>query len=120
MDRMCLEISCLEIIYYGLSEETRAIITFPKYEAYRNPHWSEEDILHGIIIVDKKRQEASRWWEEQRNPTPTRSTQPYYSCKGSWEPDHRCRGRGQKHTVEAQYGIDDEMCEDGVIDDDLG
>jgi hypothetical protein len=81
MDRMCLEISCLEIIYHSLSEETRAIITFPQYAAYRNPHWREEDILHGIIIADKKRKEPARWWEEQRNPTPIRSTQPCHYCK---------------------------------------
>jgi hypothetical protein len=37
MDRMCLEISCLEIMYHGLSEETRAIITFPQYVALESP-----------------------------------------------------------------------------------
>jgi hypothetical protein len=120
MDKICLEISCLEIIYHGLSEKTKTIITFPQYIAFRKPSWSEEDILHGIILVDKKRKEAARWWEEQRNPTLIRSTQPCYSCKGPWEPDHRCRGRDQKHTIEAHYDSDDEMCEDGAIDDDLG
>jgi hypothetical protein len=93
MDRMCLEISCLEIIYHGLSEETRAIITVPQHAAYRNTHWSEEDILHGIITADKKRKEVARWWEEQREPTPIRNTQPCHYCKGSWEPDHRWRGK---------------------------
>jgi hypothetical protein len=76
MDRMCLEISCLEIIYHGLSEETKAIITFPQYLAYRNPHWSEDHILHGIIIADRKRNEVARWREEKRDPMPIRSTQP--------------------------------------------
>jgi hypothetical protein len=116
MDRMCHEISCLEIIYHGLSEETKAIITFPQYATYRNPHWSKEDILHGIIIADKKRKEAARWWEEQRNPTSSRSTQPCYSCKGPWEPDHRCRGMDPKHTIEAHYDREDEVCVDGAID----
>jgi hypothetical protein len=55
MDRICLEISCLEIMYHGLSEETKAIITFPQYVAYRNPHWRKEDILHGIIMAGRKR-----------------------------------------------------------------
>jgi hypothetical protein len=41
-----------------------AIITFPQYVAFRKPNWSEEDILHGIILADKKRKEATRWWEE--------------------------------------------------------
>jgi hypothetical protein len=51
---------------------------------------------------------------------PIRSTQPCYYCKGPWEPDHRCRGKDQKHTIEAHYDSDDEMCEDGAIDVDLG
>jgi hypothetical protein len=55
MDRICLEISCLEIMYHGLSKETNAIITFPQYVAFRKPSWSEEDILHGIILANKKR-----------------------------------------------------------------
>jgi hypothetical protein len=114
MDRMCLEISCLEIMYHGLSEETKAIITFPQYVAYRNHHWNEENILYGIIKADKKRKEAVRWWEEQRNPTPSRSAQPCHYCKGSWEPDHRCRD--QKHTIEAHYDREDEVCVDGAID----
>jgi hypothetical protein len=119
MDRMCLEISCLEIIYHGLSEETRAIITFPWHAASRNPHWSKEDILHGIIIADKKRKEETRWWEEHRDPMPIRSTQPCHYCKGSWELHHRCRSKDQKHTIKAQYDNDDEICEDGAIDVDF-
>jgi hypothetical protein len=93
MDRISFEISCLEITYDNLSKEIKAIITFPQYAAYRNPHWSKWDILEGIIIADKKRKEEARWWEEQRNPTPSRSTQPCHSCKGPWELDHRCRGK---------------------------
>jgi hypothetical protein len=120
MDRICLEISCLEIIYHSLSEETKAIITFPQYVAFRKPTWSEDDILYGIILADKKRKEAAIWWEEQTNPTPIRSTQPCDYCKGSWEPDDRCKGKDKKHTIEAHDDSDDEMCEDGAIDADLG
>jgi hypothetical protein len=119
MDEISFEITCLEIKYSSLSEETKALITFQQYAAYRNPHWSKEDILHGIIIADKKRKEAARWWEEQRNPTPIRSMQPCHYCKGPWEPDHRCRGKDQKHTIEVHYDSDDEVCEDGAIDVDL-
>jgi hypothetical protein len=64
----------LEIIYFGLSKETRAQITFPQYLASRNPSWSEEDVLHGIIIADKKRTTTARWLEEQSKPTPIRNT----------------------------------------------
>ena len=64
MDRICLEISCLEIMYFSLSDEHRALIIFLQYVAFRKPSWSEEDILHGIILADKKRKEATRWWEE--------------------------------------------------------
>jgi hypothetical protein len=120
MDKIAFEMTCLEIMYFGLSEEKRAPITFLQYIAFRKPSWSKEDILHGIIIADKKKKEADRWMEEQRNPMPSRSTQPCYSCKGSWEPDHKCRDQDQKHTIEARYDSDDEMSEDGVIDDDLG
>jgi hypothetical protein len=67
------------------------------------------------IIADKKKKEEARWWEEQRNPTPIRSTQPCHSCKGSWEPDHRCRGKDQELIIEACHDSDDEVCEDGVI-----
>jgi hypothetical protein len=63
---------------------------------------------------------TARWREAQRNPTPIRSTQLCYSCKVPWEPDHRCRGKDQKHTIEAHYDSDDEVCEDGAIDVDLG
>jgi hypothetical protein len=116
MDRISFEISCLEIMYDNLSKETKAIITFQQYAAYRNPHWSKWDILEGIIIADKKRKEAARWWEEQRNPMPSRSTQPCHSCKGPWEPDHRCRGKDQERIIEACHDSDDEVCEDGAID----
>jgi hypothetical protein len=120
MDKISFEITCLEVIYSILSEETKALITFQQYEAYINPYFSKEDILHGIIIADKKSKEATRWWEEQRNPTPIRSTQPCHYYKEMWEPDHRCRVKDQKHTIEARYDSDDQMSEDGVIDDDFG
>jgi hypothetical protein len=116
MDKIAFEMTCLEIIYSGLSEENRALITFPQYVAFRKPSWSKWDILHGITLADKKRKETARWMEEQRNPTPSRSTQPCYSCKGPWEPDHRCRGKDPKHTIEAHYDREDEVCVDGAID----
>jgi hypothetical protein len=50
------------------------------------------------------------------NPTPIRITQPCYSCKGSWEPDHRCKGKDQERIIEAHHDSDDEVCGDGVID----
>jgi hypothetical protein len=28
-----------------------------------------------------------------------------------WEPDHRCRGKGQKHIIEVHYDSDDEDLE---------
>jgi hypothetical protein len=106
-------------MYHGLSEETKAIITFQQYASFRNPHWSKEDILHGIIIAGKKRKEVARWWEEQRNPTPIRSMQPCHSCKGSWEPNHRCRGKDQECIIEACHDTNDDFCEDGAMDVDL-
>ena len=116
MDRISFEISCLEITYDNLSKEIKPIITFPQYVAYRNPHGRKWDILEGIIIADKKRKEAARWWEEQRNPMPSRSKQPCHSCKGSWELDHRCRGKDQEHIIEACHDSEGEVCEDGLID----
>jgi hypothetical protein len=59
MDKIAFEMTCLEIIYFGLSEENRALITFPQYVAFRKPSWSKEDILHGIIIADTKRKKDS-------------------------------------------------------------
>jgi hypothetical protein len=92
------------------------MITFQQYAAYRNHLWRKWDILEGVIITDKKRKEAAIWWEEQRNPTPSRSMQPCHSCKVPWEPDHRCRGKGKKHIIEVHYDSEDEACEDGSID----
>jgi hypothetical protein len=37
MDKISFEMTCLEIIYSGLSEENRALITFPQYVAFRKP-----------------------------------------------------------------------------------
>jgi hypothetical protein len=119
MDEISFEITFLEIKYSILSKKTKALITFPQYAAYRNPHWSKEDILHGIIIAKEKRAATARWLEEQRNPTPIRSTQLCYSCKVPWEPDHRCRGKDQQRIIEAHYDSDDEVCENGAIDVDL-
>ena len=64
IDRIAIEMTRLEIMYFSLSEEHRALITFLQYVAFRMPSWGEEDILEGIIIADKKRKEADRWWEE--------------------------------------------------------
>jgi hypothetical protein len=116
MDKISFEIPWLEIMYDGLSEETKATITFLQYAACRNPHWRKWDILQGMIIAGEKKKEAARWWEEQRNPMPSRSTQPCHSCKGLWELDHRCRGKDQEHIIEACHDSEDEVCEDGVID----
>jgi hypothetical protein len=33
-----------------------------------------------------------------------------------WEPDHRCRGKGKKHTIEAHHDSDDGVCVDGATD----
>jgi hypothetical protein len=115
MDEICFKITCLEIKYSALIKETRAQITFPQCAALRNLSWSEEDVLHGIILVEEKREVASRWLEEQTNPTPIRSTQLCYSCKVPWEPDHMCMGKGKKHIIEVPYDSDDEVCEDGAI-----
>jgi hypothetical protein len=69
-----------------------------------------------MIIASEKKKEAAIWWEEQRNPTPSRSMQPCHSCKGSWELDHRCRGKYQERIIEACHDSEDVVCEDGVID----
>jgi hypothetical protein len=102
--------------YYALGEETKATITFLQYEAFRNPHWSKWDILQGMIIAGEKKKEATIWWEEQRNPMPSRSMQPCHNCKGPWELDHRCRGKDQERIIEACHDSEGEVCEDGAID----
>jgi hypothetical protein len=116
VDKIAFEIPWLEIMYDGLSKETKATITFLQYAAFRNPHWSKWDILQGMIIAGEKKKEAAIWWEEQRNPTPSRSMQPCHSCKGSWELDHRCRGKDQERIIEACHDSEGEVCEDGAID----
>jgi hypothetical protein len=118
MDEIEFDLKCYEIQYYSISNELKDHITFPQYVAFRTSRWSEDVILLGIIRLGEKRAKETRWKEAQRDPTP--STQLCYSCKGSWEPDHMCRGKDQKHTIEADYDNDDEMCEDGAIDVDLG
>jgi hypothetical protein len=58
--------------------------------------------------------------EEQRNPTPIRSTQRCYSCKVPWERNHRCRGKGKKHIVEVREDSDDEDLEQSDDDNEFG
>ena len=58
MDRIAIEMTRLEIMYFSLSEEHRALITFLQYVAFRKPSWRKEDILHGIIIVYKKKKRS--------------------------------------------------------------
>jgi hypothetical protein len=116
VDKIAFEIPWLEIMYDSLSKETKATITFLQYAAFRNPHWSKWDILQGMIIAGEKKKEEAIWWEEHRNPTPSRSMQHCHSCKGPWELDHRCRGKDQEHIIEACHDSDDEVCEDGAID----
>jgi hypothetical protein len=106
----------LEIIYFGLSKEIRAQITFPQYVSLRYPSWRKDEALQWIILVEEKRAIDHRRWEENRNPTPIRNTKLCYSCKVPWEPNRRCRGKDQKKIIEAHYENDDEVCEDGVID----
>jgi hypothetical protein len=47
VDKIAFEIPWLEIMYDGLSKETKATITFLQYAAFRNPHWRKWDILQG-------------------------------------------------------------------------
>jgi hypothetical protein len=116
VDKIAFEIPWLEIMYDGLSKETKVTITFLQYVAFRNPHWSKWDILQGMIIAGEKKKETAIWWEEQRNPTPSRSMQPCHSCKGSWELDHRFRGKDHECIIEACHDNEGEVCEDGAID----
>jgi hypothetical protein len=116
VDKIAFEIPLLEIMYDDLSKETKATITFLQYAAFRNSHWSKWDILQGMIIAGERKKEATIWWEEQRNPTPSRSMQPCHSCKGPWELDHRCRGKDQECIIEACHDSEGEVCEDGAID----
>jgi hypothetical protein len=118
MDNITFEMTCLEILYSSLSKENRALITFPRYVVFRKTGWRKWDILHGIIITDKNKKETARWMEEQRSPMPSRSTQPCYSCKGLWEPDHRCRGKDKKQIIEVDYDSDDEDLEQSDGDSD--
>jgi hypothetical protein len=68
--------------------------------------------------MEEFRAVVARLRKAQNNPTPSRSRQPCYSCKGPWEPDHRCRGRDQKHTIEACHDSDDEDLEQSDDDSD--
>jgi hypothetical protein len=106
--------------YYDLCESTRALVTFQQYLSMKNPRWSTNEITFWVNQIKEYRASAASWRETQSNPTPIRSTQLCYNCKVPWEPDHRCRGKDQKHIIEAHYDSDDEVCEDGAIDVDLG
>jgi hypothetical protein len=53
MDKIAFEITCLEIIYSGLSEKNRALITFPQYVAFRKPSWSKWDILLMSVVFNQ-------------------------------------------------------------------
>jgi hypothetical protein len=97
---------------YGI----KALITFHRLVSLRKPSWSEDKVTHWIGVVEERRAREARWREEQRNPTPIRSRQRCSSCKVAWEPDHRCRGRGKKHTIEVHYDSDDEVCEDTKLE----
>jgi hypothetical protein len=47
---------------------------------------------------------------------PSRSMQPFHSCKGTCELDHRCSGKDQECIIEACHDSEGEVCEDGAID----
>jgi hypothetical protein len=70
IDDIFFEITCLEIKYYSLRKKNKALITFPQYAAYRNPHWSKEDILHGIIVAEEKREQQGDGWKNRGTPHP--------------------------------------------------
>jgi hypothetical protein len=76
MDEMHLDLIFDEIEYSSLSnEEIRDHINFPQYVAWRNPIWSEDEILLRIIGLEEKRARYRRRWEEQRDPMPIRIMQ---------------------------------------------
>jgi hypothetical protein len=99
---------------YETLNNFKGIITFQWFLSYKNPSWNKKNIAHWL----KKREEirAALWGNPMpiRNPTPIRSTQLCYSSKVPWEPDHRCRGKGKKHTIEAHHDSDDGVCVDGA------
>jgi hypothetical protein len=100
--------------YQTLNEILRDLVTFHHFVSYKNPSWSKDEVTHWVGMAKENRAMSARWLEEQRNPTPNRSTQPCHYCKGPWEPDHRCRD--QKHAIEAHYDREDEVCVDGAIE----
>jgi hypothetical protein len=100
--------------YQTLNENLRGLMTFHHFVSYKNPSWSKDEVTHWVGIAEENRAMSARWMEEQRNPTPSRNTQPCHYCKGPWELGHRCRD--QRHTIEAHHDSDDEVCEDGAID----
>jgi hypothetical protein len=110
-------VSC-EIEYHALCERLGPLITLQKFISMKNPSWSEDEVTYWTSIAEGGRARANRWKEEQRNPTPIRSTQLCYSCKVPWEPDHKCRGKGKKHIIEVHYDSDDEDSEQSDDDSD--
>jgi hypothetical protein len=62
MDRISFEISCLEIMYHGLSEETKAIITFPQYAACypRYLGITRRSCLEAHMVLDMEYREQER------------------------------------------------------------
>jgi hypothetical protein len=109
-------VRCRWEYYYDLSERTRAQATFQQYLSMRNPRWSTDEITFWVNQTEEYMATTARWREAQSNPTPIKSTQLWYSCKVTWEPDHRCRGKGKKHIIKVRYDSDDKVCKDGAID----
>ena len=103
-----------EIEYNAFCERLGPRITLQKFISMKNPSWSEDEVTYWTSIAEGGRARATRWKEAQRNPTPSRNTQPCYSCKVPWELDHRCRGKGKKHTIEVHHDSDDGVCLDGA------
>jgi hypothetical protein len=93
----------------------KGIITFQWFLSYKNS-WNKKKIARWL---EKREEIREALWGNPmpiRNPTPIRSMQLCYSCKVPWEPDHRCRGKGKKHTIEVHHDSDDGVCVDGATD----
>ena len=41
-------------------------------------------------------------------PKPIRYREHFYSCKVTWKPNHRYRGKGKVHIIEVHYDSEDE------------
>jgi hypothetical protein len=103
-------VSC-EREYHALCERLGPLIMSQKFISMKNTIWSEDEVTYWTSIVERNRARATIWREAQRNPTPIRSMQVFYSCKVPWEQDHRCRGKGKKHIIEVHYDSGDEDLE---------